>query len=328
MSRYSTRHETRNGIAIVRLADELHGIDLAIAPSIGNRAYEMLVRGKNILYCPFDDLSRLKAEAHHLNGIPFLAPWANRMPEGFHVNGEAYRFNTNLSSIRLDSHRIPIHGMLTASPFWEVIEVRADEASASVTSRFEFWRHPELMANWPFAHSYEMTYRLAEGSLEVSVAVTNLCAESMPAAAGFHPYFQLPDVPRNEMFARIPARLHVEVDNRLVATGDTKPVTFPERLSLKEYYFDDGFTGLITGADGHAKFNVEGRGMKIEVVFGPKYRVAIIYAPAGREFICFEPMAAITNGVNLAHEGKYGELQTILPGGEWRESFWIRPTGF
>jgi aldose 1-epimerase len=50
--------------------------------------------------------------------------------------------------------------------------------------------------------------------------------------------------------------------------------------------------------------------------------------PGERNFICFEPMAGITNAVNLAHKKKYGELQTIPPGAMWRESFWIRPSGF
>ena len=53
-----------------------------------------------------------------------------------------------------------------------------------------------------------------------------------------------------------------------------------------------------------------------------------MYAPKGRSFICFEPMAAITNALNLAQAGVYKELQPIPPGGAWRESFWVRAAGF
>jgi hypothetical protein len=35
-------------------------------------------------------------------------------------------------------------------------------------------------------------------------------------------------------------------------------------------------------------------------------------------------MTTVTNGVNLAFEGKYPELQTVPAGGQWRESFWVR----
>jgi hypothetical protein len=39
-------------------------------------------------------------------------------------------------------------------------------------------------------------------------------------------------------------------------------------------------------------------------------------------------MAAITNAMNLAHRGLYKDLQSIAPGGTWRESFWVHPRGF
>jgi aldose 1-epimerase len=318
---YTAEHVDDHGAPVVRLTDALHAIEVAIVPSIGNRAYQMRVRGENILHFPFDNPSALKGD-RHLNGIPFLAPWANRMPEGFHANGKYYRFNPDSETIRPDQNGIPIHGMLTASPFWEVVDVSADANSASVTSRLEFWKHPDLMANWPFAHDYEMTYRLSGGGLEVSVIVTNRSTDPMPIAVGFHPYFQLP---AEDAVARIPVRRHVETDGCLVATGETTPVTFGETVSLKDHSFDDGFTDLVRGADGRAVFSVEGGGKRIEVAFGPRYQVAVIYAPPGQNFICFEPMTAITNGVNLAFEGKYPELQTVAAGGQWRESFWIRP---
>lgn len=314
-----------HGIPVVRLTDL--DIEVEIVPSVGNRAIAMRVGGQNILYVPSEDPSRLKDD-RHLNGIPFLAPWANRMPEGFWANGKHYRFNPDLDSIRPDQNGIPIHGLLTLCPFWEVVDSGADETSAHVTSRLEFWKYPALMANWPFAHEYEMTYRLAGGTLEIQIAVINRGAEPMPIAVGFHPYFQLPGVPNAEAFAQIPARLHVETDNRLVATGETRPVDFADRVSLRDHHFDDGFTSLDRQPGGEAIFAVEGHGKRIEVAFGPKYQVAIIYAPPGHDYICFEPMSAVTNGINLAHEGKYAELQTVAAGGEWRESFRVRPIGF
>jgi len=60
----------------------------------------------------------------------------------------------------------------------------------------------------------------------------------------------------------------------------------------------------------------------------------VVYAPLptaaspDRSFVCFEPMAGITNAFNLAHRGVYKELQQIPPGQTWRESFWVRPSGF
>jgi aldose 1-epimerase len=173
-----------------------------------------------------------------------------------------------------------------------------------------------------------MTYTLTANGLEVSTTIHNLSADPMPVVIGFHPYFNMPDVPRSECTIRIPARKHVEMDSDLVATGATTDVSFPDPVSLKDHTFDDGFTGLIRDPDGTATFALQSGSRKIEVVYGPNYKVALVYAPPKQNFVCFEPMAGITNAVNLAHDGKYDELQTVASNSTWHETFTIRFTGF
>jgi aldose 1-epimerase len=51
-------------------------------------------------------------------------------------------------------------------------------------------------------------------------------------------------------------------------------------------------------------------------------------APPPRGSVAFEPMAGITNAMNMAQKGLYPDLQTIPPGGSWEESFWVRPSGY
>jgi aldose 1-epimerase len=45
-------------------------------------------------------------------------------------------------------------------------------------------------------------------------------------------------------------------------------------------------------------------------------------------FIACEPMAGITDAMNLAHKGLYQELQSIPSGGSWQARFWVKPSGF
>jgi aldose 1-epimerase len=47
-----------------------------------------------------------------------------------------------------------------------------------------------------------------------------------------------------------------------------------------------------------------------------------------RGFIAIEPMAGITNSMNMAQKGQYDELQYVAPGGSWNESIWITPSGY
>lgn len=327
---YKAERTVDHGIDVVRLTDIARDTVISIAPSLGNRAYEFKIHGKNILYFALPDIAALKNSPRPpLNGIPFLAPWANRIPDGGFWSGtKRYLFNPGLSTARIDRQGIAIHGMLTTSPLWEVTAVEANSASARLTSKLAFWKYPELMANWPFAHDYEVTYQLSGGVLEVVTTIKNLGARDMPVSIGYHPYFQIPDVPRAEWTAHIPARKHVETDARLVATGQLTDSNLPEKVSLHDHNFDDGFTDLVRNAAGKAIFSVSAGGKRVEVEYGKGYEVAVIFAPPGQSFICFEPMTAITNGINLAHEGKYNALQVIAAGGTWEESFRIRASGF
>jgi aldose 1-epimerase len=105
--------------------------------------------------------------------------------------------------------------------------------------------------------------------------------------------------------------------------------SLPDPTPLKSHALDDGFTDLVRDeVSGEAVFWVEGGGRRIEVVFGAQWQVGIVYAPREHDFICFEPMAAITNGINLAADGKYSDLQTLAPGRVWQGSFRVRALHF
>ncbi len=97
---------------------------------------------------------------------------------------------------------------------------------------------------------------------------------------------------------------------------------------LRLYALDDVFSDLVRDARGRAMMSVTGKSQRLDIVFGPNYRAAVIWSPTPAEFICIEPMAGITDALNLAQRGLYHELQSIAAGGVWQESFWIRPSGF
>jgi aldose 1-epimerase len=319
---------------IVRLEDAKSQTTVGILTSVGNIAFEMKVKGHNVLRWPYASLDEFKAKPG-LNGIPLLAPWANRLDEqAFYANGKRYAFDMELGNVR---GAIPIHGFVTMNDQWQVAEVRADARSAWVTSRLEFFRNPLWMAQFPFAHTIEVTYRLQEGALEVFTRIDNLSREPMPVSIGFHPYFQLTDSMRDEWTISVGAKTQWLLAQTKVPTGETQPIEAflpnPQSAPLKNYDLDHVFGDLVRDASGRAVMTVKGKAQQLDVVLGPNYRAMVIYAPnpAGgqnRNFICFEPMVGITNAMNLAHKGLYKELQSVPPGGTWQESFWIRTRGF
>jgi aldose 1-epimerase len=326
---YTAERTAIDSIEVIRLADASRRIEVLIVPSIGNNVYSIKIGGKEILWSPYRTLAELKAKPA-MAGNPLLAPWANRIDQdAYFANGKKYLLNPELKNFRYDANRKPIHGLLVYAGQWRVASLKAGSGGAELTSRLEFWREPDWMAQFPFAHNLEVTHRLKDGALEIETALENLSSQPMPLSLGYHTYYQVPDAPRDDWkVTLLPARDHVVLNDLLIPTGERKPVSLPSPVALGAVKLDDVFTNLVRDKAGRAEFRVQGKKQAISVIFGPKYLVSVIYAPPGRDFICFEPMTAITNAFNLARAGNYGELQSVAPGQTWRESFWIKPEGF
>ena len=332
---------SQNG-KVVRLQDASSETTVAVLPWAGNLAVELKVKGHNVLRFPHASPEEYPGRGGS-TGIPFLAPWADRLDEqAFYANGQRYAFDMAIGNIRGTN---PIHGFLGSTDRWQVLKIAADETSAAVTSRLEFFRQPAWMKQFPFAHTIEMTHRLRDGTLEVTTRIENLSIEPMPVAIGFHPYFQLTDSMRDEWTLSVAARTHWPLTANKIPAGETQPIASflpnPNAVALKDVDLDDVFTDLVRDETGRAVMSVKGKSQRLDVVLGQNYRAVVVYAPKPaavaakpgdavrtRNFICIEPVAAIINGLNLAHRGQYHELQSIPPSGVWQESFWIRPSGF
>lgn len=324
---YSATRLSVDSIEVIRLTDSARQMEVSIVPSLGNNAYDLTVKGNKILWSPYHSPAELKAKPMQI-GNPFLAPWANRIDQNaYFVNGKKYLLNPDLKNFRFDAFQQPIHGLVVYAP-WTVASLNADSRGAVVTSRLEFYKHPDWMAQFPFAHTLEMTYRLADGMLEVETVIDSHAREPLPVSLGYHTYYQIPGTPRDQWKVHLAARDHLVLSPKLTPTGERKPVAYADPQPLAGTQLDDVFSGLVRDDRERAEFSVEGGGRKVSVLYGPKYTVSVVYAPPGRDFICFEPMTAVTNAFNLAHSGVYKELQSVPSGARWRESFWIRPTGF
>lgn len=326
--RYEASMETVDGLTAAVLRDKATETVVRILPGIGNNVWEMTVRGQPVFWSPYKTVAEFRARPSHF-GNPFLWPWANRI-DGmeYRVRGRKFLLNAELGNVRPGPNRTPIHGLLVYSDLWQVARHGANAQGAEVVARLEFWRRPELMAQFPFAHTVEMTYRLSEGRLEVETVVENLSDGPMPVSLGFHPYFQITDSPRDEWTVTLAARRKHVLNEKLIPTGETAPLPYPRLLKLKDVVLDDVLDELEREADGWARFRVEGRKQRITVEYGEAYGVAVVYAPAGRGFVCFEPMTAITNAFNATHAGWYRGLPWVEPRGRWKGVFRIVPSGY
>jgi aldose 1-epimerase len=337
---------------VVTLSDAERTLVVRVLTTASN-AYQMTVKGEDVIRRTWNTLDEIRGRMG-LNGVPLLWPYANRLDEqAFYANGQKYSFDPGLGNTGRGA--IPIHGFVTGADAWKVVETKADTKSAWATMKLDFFRNPRYMKQFPFAHTLTMTYRVQDGALEVHTRIDSLSDEPMPVAIGFHPYFQLTDSPREEWRLSVGAKTHWVLDSNTLPTGQTEPITRilpdPKNVLVKDVTLDDIFTDLERDDRGRATMSLIGKRQQVDVLVGPKFKTILVLSrpnnpnrgggpgaggqpaavpPASppRGTVAFEPMAAITNALNLAQKGLYQELQSIEPGGAWEERFWIRPHGF
>jgi aldose 1-epimerase len=222
-------------------------------------------------------------------GIPILYPWANRLSASdYRVRDSMVTLAPDAAGVRYDPNGLPIHGLLGAFPGWQVTR-SADDA---LTAEVDFGAHPELLASFPFPHQLSLTVALSARVLRMSTMVTATGDKAVPLCFGFHPYLQLPDVPRSQWHIETPEMRHLALDERGIPTGDS--TAWPRTSeTLGDETFDDGFDEVAPGA----VFALSGGDRRIEVCFEQGYSAAQIFAPSADDVVCFEPMAAPTDAL-------------------------------
>lgn len=321
---YSVRESSEDGFATVELIDNGSDVKAVVVPQLGNNTIALTLRGLNFLWRPDRTLRDLLA-ARSLFGIPFLAPWANRLSKKeYWVGDRCYQLNASFGNLRFDHHGQVIHGLMLFEP-WTVTELEATSDGAQLVSRIQFSARPSLIAQFPFAHTLEMRHLLRDGRLQITLRITSECMEPFPVSIGFHPYYVIPETRRDDWQLQLAARTRFELNGNQTPTGITMPVE--QRLwAVKDVELDDVFSGLTRSKDGEAHFSIGCNSGSLKTGFGPHYKVAVVYAPRTHDFVCIEPMATITNALHLRHEGFDVDLPMVDPGGSWEESFWMEPS--
>ena len=288
---YSVKDSTRDGYATVVLASHDAELEAELVPGVGMICCSLRHAGEELL-AQRGGLAKY-AESGSTMGIPLLYPWANRLG-GFEyeADGKQVELDPGSPLIRKDPNGLPIHGLLGASPHWEVTEQTAADEGARLTARLDFAAHEELMAAFPFPHVLELEATLAGSALTITTRIKPAGDSKVPVAFGFHPYLRLPGVERADWQMAVPARRQLELDDRLLPTGQSTPVRIePGRLNGRSY--DDAFGDLARPP----RFVLWGGGRRLVVEFAKGYPFAQVYGPADQELICFEPMTAPTNAL-------------------------------
>jgi galactose mutarotase-like enzyme len=273
---------TREGYPAVRLSAG----DLAatFVPQLGMIGASLEHKGEELLG-QRNGLPAYEAKGSTM-GIPLLYPYANRLSGlEYEAGGKDVVIDPDSPLVKLDPNGLPIHGLLTASPYWQV-----EQRDGGLHARLDFGAHPELLEAFPFPHELRIEIDLTATALTITTTVEANAGSPVPVSFGFHPYLALPGVAREEWHVELPVTEHLVLDDKGIPTGQTEPIE-PHEGPLGERTFDDAYAGVI------GDFVLEGGGRRVAVAFKSGYDYAQVYAPEGQALICFEPMTAATDAL-------------------------------
>jgi aldose 1-epimerase len=284
-------------------AGELEAVFL---PGRGLLGSSLTHRGEQLLG-RIDELERAAATGA-VAGIPLLHPWANRLDgPRYEAAGRTVELDPASPLLHLDANGLPIHGVPWSRLAFGVTAERENALSA----RLE-WATRELLAVFPFPHLLELDVMLDPGGLTIETALTPAADVPVPVSFGFHPYFVLPGVARDDWVLGLPAMERLELDARGIPTGTRAPVA-PSSAPLAGRALDDGFA-----SPSPPRLELSGGGRRIAVELGPGYPFAQVFAPPSPAVVALEPMTAPTNALASGHA-----LRLVEPGDTFVATFRI-----
>ena len=253
-------------------------LEATFLPRLGLLGSSLRHRGEELLALPAGlDGYRAGQQA----GLPLLAPWANRLgASSYEVAG--VRVDLTGLDLPTDEHGLPIHGTLTAHPGWAVV----DRDERALVAELDFGARASLLESFPFPHRLQVRAEVEPEMLTVATTLSPTGDRAVPVSFGYHPYLRLPGVGRDDVLLRLPARHHLDLDERGLPTGAERSEE-AQNEPVGERLFDDLYR---LGDDRMAALS--GAGRRVAVALTQGYGYLQVFAPADADFVCLEPMTA------------------------------------
>jgi aldose 1-epimerase len=245
-----------------------------------------------------------------------LVPWPNRVEDGvWKLDGETQQ----LDLTEPDKHNA-IHGLLRFASY-RVIEQTDGALTLGATIVPQH--------GYPFFLETSVRHELTDDGMTVTHRITNESDLPAPVAIGTHPFFQIGDVPTEDLTLTVHAGTHFPVDERLIPSAElsVEGTEYDLRGGRKvaELNLDDAFgdvtpvnqvTAVLTAPDGRSVALWQDENFPFVQIFTTRT------FPRGTGFvtaIAMEPMTAPANAFNSGQS-----LKWLNPGETWQAAWGIR----
>lgn len=254
---------------------------LVVAPARGGMITHWVVQGEERLF--LDDASFADLTKNVRGGNPVLFPSPGPLADG------AFRWGGR-------EGRMPQHGLARQRP-WTVV----DRSKNAVT--VELRSDDATRAAFPWDFTVRIRYVLEGSSVRIEQHYQNDSDAPMPLAAGFHPYFRVPEALKSEARIATPAtRAWDNVRKEEIRLGGPIDLGAGEvDLHLVDH---GGTTASLTFGD-----------VEVRVSASAEFGRWVVWTLPGKDFVCLEPWTTAANALNT------GEGLLVVAPGE-RRSMW------
>ena len=263
------------------------GARCLVLPGLGGSLGGWWVAGRAMLR-PADEAAIASGDPTRLSGFP-LVPYSNRIADARFVwHGR----NVELVANRGDEPH-GLHGVGWQRP-WQILE----QSNTSVVMRLD---HPDD-GFWPWPLRAEQRISLGACALTIDLRATNLANEPVPLAIGHHPYFP-----------RVEARVTLQADAVWLADARNLPAV----AAIPDAQFDLSDGPAVSGREIDNCYSGVRWPMRIDwpdralnITASANLPCAVVYANAAADALCIEPVAHLSNALNLPHAA----MPVIAPG--------------
>ena len=220
-------------------------------------------------------------------GAFLMAPWANRLDRGrLPVTGLEYQLPVNRPE-----DGTAIHGLSRDLP-WEVAERAAGRAVLTQT----------VTGPAPFHYAARLDMALGAEGVALRCILTNLAEAPRPHGLGWHPFFPRPPG----------TRLRCAATTLFARDARCLPVAAQPSAGVDGEDFD-GLDTSFAGWDGVAEIAWPDATLHL-TASGAWARNLQIFAPAGGNVLCVEPVSHVPDAPNRPEFAAHGAMTMLSPG--------------
>jgi aldose 1-epimerase len=248
-----------------------------------------------------------------------LAPWPNRLRDGHYT----FEGTTHQLSLTEPDRHNAIHGLTNWSR-WTL----ADQSPGSVTLQYDL----PAQVGYPWALTLRTTWTVSGHGLRCDQQVTNISDANAPWGYSVHPYLRLAGVAVDDMMLRVPARVRVLADSRLLPIGAVKVTgseyDFSEPRRIGDSVLDTTFGDIDHDPDGGSSVTITSPSGDAAVTvwadaafkWWQVFTGDTLHGERHRRSVAIEPMTCPPDAFRSGRD-----LIVLAPGETWSASWGIRP---